>query len=179
LPVAPIQFSYEINHETSQKMAIHLRARGQQDKKTKNKQQVIFVLPMARIRSLGFLSVGRLPLSLASKSRTLLLSDSLPSAPLPRPGLALRSCKTEKPVKNERDKTIDQTETRRRQTLANIFQRKTNERTQDTKKENTVRHSLELVFKLGMLAMGGKGVRYFQSGRLNMDELDACLEIRG
>jgi zona occludens toxin (predicted ATPase) len=82
-------------------------------------------------------------------------------------------------VKNERDKTIDQTETRRRQTLANIFQRKTNERTQDTKKENTVRHSLELVFKLGMLAMGGKGVRYFQSGRLNMDELDACLEIRG
>ena len=54
-------------------------------------------VPMARIRSFGFLSVGRLPLSLASKSRTLLLSDSLPSpAALPRalPALQpLRSCR--------------------------------------------------------------------------------------
>ena len=36
-------------------------------------------LPMARMRSLGFLSTERLPLSLASRSRTLLLRDSLPS----------------------------------------------------------------------------------------------------
>lgn len=102
----------ELQATTTKKKKTWIHFHISEIKQNNKREKTKTILPMARIRSFGFLSVGRLPLSLASKSRTLLLSDSLPSdAPPPRaPGLPVRSCRYRK--KKLKIRKIDQTNTR-------------------------------------------------------------------